>query len=208
MRALVYLFPLSGAVMRPSLVALALLLPAPALAGGVGLVATGGLHAERVYYYSLDEQTGGFKQQDPVNQVIPNFGGGVELILGDRDDKILGVFRGYYLMDSPQSETPDMKGSTYNIRSAPRDVGMISGGLQWGLVGAPTGLQLTLYTGIGSGFLTNDFTEFLTAEIGVGGTYTIQRRIQVHAELTGGLRYRKRFYHTENLTLGVRYLFD
>ncbi len=196
--------------MRPSLFALALLLPAPALAGGFGLIATGGLHSDRVYYYVPNETTGELEQAPPINQIGPNFGGGLELVLGDRDDKIMGVFRGYYLMDTAQVATEEMKDPSYayNLRTVPRDIGMVTGGLQWGLVGDPTGLQLVLTTTIGSGFLTSDFTEFLTAELGVGATYTVARHVQLHAEVSGGLRYRKRFYHTENLTLGVRYLFD
>ena len=196
--------------MRPSLFALALLLPAPALAGGFGLIATGGLHSDRVYYYTPNATTGEWEQAPPINQIGANFGGGLELVLGDRDDKILGVFRGYYLQDTPQVATEEMKDPSYayNLRTVPRDIGMVTGGLQWGMVGDPTGLQLVLTTTIGSGFLTSDFTEFLPAELGVGGTYTVARHFQIHAELTGGLRYRKRFFHTENLTLGVRYLFD
>ena len=195
--------------MRLSAVALLLALPLPAMAGGIGVVGTGGLHSDRLYYYAPDDQ-GELVQQEPVNQTNGNFGGGLELILGDRDNKIMGVFRGYYLQDMPQSLTSDMSKSGYvsNIRSEARDIGMITGGLQWGLVGEPTGFQLVLTTTIGTGFFTTDFTEFITGEVGIGATYTIKRRYQLHAEISGGARYRKRVYHTENIYLGVRYLFD
>ena len=36
----------------------------------------------------------------------------------------------------------------------------------------------------------------------------MKRNIQLHAEVDGGIRYRKRIYPTVNGTAGVRYLFD
>ena len=85
---------------------------------------------------------------------------------------------------------------------------MFTGGLQWGLVGDPTRMQLTAVTLLGSGFLTGDFTEFALAEGGIGGTFNPNRHMQVFAEVTGGIRYRKRVEPTFNGTAGVRYLFD
>lgn len=186
------------------------LLPSTALAGGVGLVGMGGVHSDRLYFYAEDE-SGTLVQQAPYNQINPNFGGGLELVLGDKDDKILGVFRAYYMQDAAQSASGPLADGgeyVYNIRTVPRDVGMLSGGIQWGLFGDPTGLQFILTSYIGSGFFTSDFTEFINGELGVGASYMFNRKIQVHAEVTGGVRYRKRLYHTENLYLGVRYLFD
>jgi hypothetical protein len=182
-------------------------LPLPALAGGFGIVGTGGMHGDRLYYYAPDAQ-GELVQQEPLDQLNANFGGGLELVLGDRDKKILGVFRGYYLQDTPQRVEDEMTGTVYNIRTAPRDIGMITGGLQWGLYGDPTGFQLILTSTIGTGFFTSDFTEFITGELGGGVSYTLQRRYQLHAEVSGGVRYRKSFYPTFNAYLGIRYLFD
>lgn len=207
--------------MRLSLLSLALMIPAPALAGGVGIIGTGGAHSDHLYYYSSELQTietdAGpeeqtiYTQKPMYSQVNPNFGGGLELILGDRDDKILGMFRIYYLQDTAQRAAgllAEPNDYTYNLRSIPRDLGVITGGLQWGLVGDPKGLQLNLLTNLGAGFFTDDFTEFVLAEAGLGGSYMVNRHLQLHADLTGGLRFRKGFYHTENFYLGARWLFD
>lgn len=194
--------------MRSALLAFALLLPAPAFAGGLGLFATGGLHGDRVFYYQPDPE-GNLVQADPVTQTNPNFGGGLELILGDRDNRIQGIFRGYFLQDGPQNDSFSTKDTdVFNIRTAPRNIGVIAGGIQWGLFGEPTGLQLVLDTTVGSGFLTQDFSEFVTVDAQVGGTYMINRKVQLHAEVGGGVRYRLRVTHAESLSLGVRYIFD
>jgi hypothetical protein len=134
-----------------------------------------------------------------------NFGGGIEIILGDKDNKILGLFRGYYLQDAPQTPA---EGEISVVRTESRDIGMITGGLQWGIVGDPTGLQLVAITNIGAGLFTADLTEFVLGEAGVGASFMPTRRVQVSATLTGGTRYRKRFFPTGNAYVGVRYLFD
>lgn len=196
-------FPAPARLLASSMIALfGLLLSAPAQAGGVGLIGTGGLHADRVYGYTGDVQ------EKPENQMNANYGTGFELTLGDRDNRISGIFRFYYLQDAPQSAPKNGDGVNYAIRTYSRDIGMFTGGLQWGLVGDPTRLQFTLVTLVGSGFLTKDFTEFAQGEVGVGGTFNPTRHMQVFAEATGGIRYRKRVYPTANATLGVRYLFD
>lgn len=182
-----------------------LLAAAPAHAGGLGLLGTGGMHGDRVYGYSTTD-TGDLKQDVPELQINANYGTGLELTLGDRDNRIVGLFRFWYLQDAAQS--PPKVGEVYAVRTTPRDVGMFTGGLQWGIVGDPTRLQFTAVTLIGSGFLTEDFTEFALAEAGVGGTFNPTRHMQIFAEATGGIRYRKRVYPTVNGTAGVRYLFD
>jgi len=177
----------------------------PAYAGGIGVLGTGGLHGDRVYGYSAND-AGTLKQDDPETQLNGNYGGGLELTLGDRDNRIVGVFRFFYLQDAAQS-APKV-GEVYAVRESTRDLGMFTGGLQWGLVGDPTRMQLTAVTLLGSGFLTGDFTEFALAEGGIGGTFNPNRHMQVFAEVTGGIRYRKRVEPTFNGTAGVRYLFD
>lgn len=182
--------------------ALGLLASHRAEAGGIGLIGTGGMHADRVYGYNGDVQA------KPEEQMNANYGTGLELTLGDRDNRISGIFRFYWLEDGPQSPPKNGDGVNYAIRTGTRDVGMFAGGLQWGLVGDPTRIQLTAVTLVGSGFLTNDFTEFAIGEAGIGGTFNATRHLQVFAEATGGIRYRKRVFPTVNGTLGVRYLFD
>lgn len=199
---------LSPARLLPPLFAslVALFSASPAFAGGVGLLGTGGMHGDRVYGYTTDPDTGNVKQNVPELQMNANFGTGLDVTLGDRDNRIVGVFRFWYLQDAAQS--PPKTGDVYAVRTSSRDVGMFSGGLQWGIVGDPTRLQLTAVTLIGSGFLTDDFTEFALGEAGIGGTFNPNRHMQVFAEVTGGIRYRKRVYPTANGTAGIRYLFD
>lgn len=177
----------------------------PAFAGGVGLVTTAGLHGDRVYSYEEDA-TGEATQLDPENQLNLNYGGGLEIVLGDKDLKIMGIFRGYYLRDAPQQEPQN--GPIFNIREESRDLGVINAGLQWGILGDPGALQLTIVGTLGAGVFTNDFTGYALGEAGVGGTWMAARRVQVAASVTGGARFRKRFYPTTNAYLGVRYLFD
>jgi hypothetical protein len=188
---------------------LAILLTAPtAFAGGFGVLGTGGVHGDRVYYYA-ENSVGEAVQQTPLDEINPNFGGGLELVLGDKDYKINGFFRLYYLADWPVTEPEDAGSYTFNLRTGSvRDLGMAEAGLQFGIWGEPDAFQLCIIGIIGSGLLTNDQTEFLTAEAGFGFTYTFARSVQLHAEVDGGIRYRKRLYPTVNGTAGVRYLFD
>lgn len=196
--------------MRLALAALALALPIPALAGGLGLMATGGGHSDRVYYYTYDDLTESYTQQEPMDYMGLDFGGGIEAVLGDRDNRVLGVFRAYYIQDAPQKEPEATGGETlvYNIRSEPRPVGMVNAGVQFGVLGDPANLQFIIVGTLGSGFLTTDWSEFLTAEVGVGGTYMLARNVQLAATVNGGTRYRKLFSPTVNGTLALRYLFD
>ena len=184
-----------------------LALPAPAFAGGIGLVTSAGGHSDRVWSYDVDEQL-------PVeNQLNANYGGGLEIILGDRDNKILGIFRGYYILDSPEHAPtrPDevaKEDYVYSFREEPRGIGLINAGIQWGIAGEPSGLQFTVVSTLGAGIFTDDLTEFLTAEVGPGATWMAARQVQLALSVTGGVRYRKHFYPQGNAYLGVRYLFD
>src|SRR5262245_38667067 len=89
--------------MRPAvvpLVALGLALAPAAHAGGIGLVGTGGFQTDHVYFYDASDDYAQYEQ----TQTLADFGGGVEIVLGDKDDKIIGIFRGYYLQDSPEKD--------------------------------------------------------------------------------------------------------
>ena len=96
--------------MRFAAAAFALTLAAPAQAGGVGLLLNGGAHSENVYFYSSQNADGveysnlNDYEQFQLVEYIPNYGGGVELLLGDRDQRILGSFRVYYNQDAPQAD--------------------------------------------------------------------------------------------------------
>ncbi|GDX80091.1 hypothetical protein LBMAG42_19020 [Deltaproteobacteria bacterium] len=188
---------------------LALLLSAsPSFAGGFGLFGTGGVHGDRVYYYA-ENSIGEAEQQAPLDEINSNGGGGLELILGDKDYKINGFFRFYFLADAPVTAPPDADQYTFNLRTEEwRPLGVVDAGLQFGLVGEPERFQLCLIGLLGSAVMTEDQTEFLQAQAGVGVTYTFARHFQAHAEVDGGIRYRKRLYPTVNASAGLRYLFD
>lgn len=196
-------------MLASSFLAAALFSTATAHAGGVGLLGTGGIHGDRVYYYK-ENAIGEFEQQAPYDQINPNLGGGLELVIGDKDYKINGTFRFYYLQDAPLQEPEDGCSDTLicNVRSTPRDVGMIDAGLHFGIFGEPERLQFVIVGMIGAGFMTVDQTEFIQAQAGVGGTYTMARHVQFHAEVVGGARYRKIVTPAVTGSAGVRYLFD
>jgi len=176
----------------------------PAHAGGFGIITTGGIHTDRVYYYYGDDL------QALNRQNRPNVGGGVELILGDRDDKVQGFVRGYYVIDAPQVDpaTAVELGATYTIRDETREIGMVSTGVQWTVYGDPMGFSLYLTSVMGSGIATTDNLEFLLLEGGAGGSYHLDKKIALFGELALGTRYRKAFYPNHNAYVGVRYLFD
>jgi hypothetical protein len=210
--------------MRFVLAAAALLATTEALAGGVGLIGTGGLHTDQVYFYDSSQSL----TQFPQVQLASSFGAGAEFILGDRDDRINGLFRGYWFRDSAQKNPAEVLNSDGSVkhgevaladpvqpenveaavRETPRDVGAATFGVQWGLVGDPTKAQLVLITALGAGFLTNDHSEFLTGNVGVGATFVVARDFQVIADVEYSARYRKGFSHGSNAFVGVRYLFD
>jgi hypothetical protein len=90
----------------------------------------------------------------------------------------------------------------------PRDVGVAEIGIQWGLLGDPSGLQLTLTTLIGTGFITSDSTEFFLADAGIGGTWSVAESIQLYANVGANFRHRKTPSYGPAAYAGVRYLFD
>jgi hypothetical protein len=205
-----------GAFMRrssllPLLVAAALAIPAPVQAGGIGLLGVAGIHNERAYYYNA-ELVQGIEQQ-----YRPTMGGGIEAVLGDRDDRIHGVARGYYLRDSPQLEpTPEgLDDPIFDIRDAPMHCGIATVGVLWGILGDPNAFQLHLVTHVGAGIVTvNGETEeassleFVLAEAGAGAEYRIARDVQLYVDAVFAGRYRKRFYPGANGVIGVRVIFD
>lgn len=198
--------------MRPilPLALIALAAPFPALAGGIGVVGTAGFHGDRVYAYSVDEIEQA-EQLAPQDQLNPNYGLGLEVVLGDKDLKVAGIFRGFYLQDAAL-QAPTNAGVdgelVYNVRDTPKDLGVVTAGLQWGVLGDPGALQMTVVGTIGAAVFTEAMDGYVTAEAGVGGTWMAARRTQVVASVTGGARYWKRFYPTTNAYAGVRYLFD
>jgi hypothetical protein len=200
--------------------ALAILPATPAFAGGVGVLATGGMHTERVYFYS-DHSPEGDPYSDPNDydqyslvQTLPNFGGGFELLLGDRDDRIMGSVRLMYVNDGVQvnpADVTDQVDPEYVVaayRDSARHLGFGMVGLSWGIIGDPGGFQLAAVGHVGSAFLTLDHTEFLAMQIGPGVTYKASRQIQLFGDIQYQARFRKGWSHSAGAIVGARYLFD
>lgn len=191
----------------PALVALAALLPATANAGGIGLIANGGAHGTQAYYYNRN------LQQGIDNQQRPNFGGGGEVIIGDKDDRVIGLMRMYGNVDFNPTE-PTLEGVSASSATFPtyeeatRADLVATMGIQWGLLGEPDGKQLILTTLFGSAFATVDNLEYAIGEVGVGGTMMLNDNFQAFATLNGNVRYRKRISGEGGAYVGVRFMFD
>ena len=190
-----------------------LALTSPALAGGIGFIGTAGFHNEPVFYYDRSNDLAQYQ----MNQLIPNYGAGLELVLGDRDDRILGTLRGYWTQDGPQT-APAASGQLSELvapadvvaahRSQAKNIGMASVGIQWGFYGNPDTFQLNAVAGVGSGFLTTDHTEFLFVEGGLGAHYQVARSAQIFGNALYSMRWRKGAQHGPIVYAGIRYLFD
>lgn len=191
------LSPLAGMILAYS---------ATAQAGGLGILTTAGVHNTTAYYY---DQAG---NQGVDAQTRLNYGAGLITALGDRDDKIQGIMRLWYLQDQPPANPdtgntvdpifPDLSGL------GPRHLGMFTAGVQWGVYGDPGGFLLTVETHAGSGFATSDATEFLLVQVGPGATMALRDSLVLFGSATADLRYRKRPSMSGNLTVGARVMFD
>lgn len=192
------------------LLAAALVLPAPAYAGGVGLTLASGFTSENVFFYDSSDNDKKYQQ----TQTILNFGTGLEFVLGDRDDKITGLFRGFWLQDAPQKDpaltttSVDPNDVVANVRDVPRNIGLATFGVQWGFLGKPDKFMLNAVTSVGAGFLTTDHTEFAMFQVGLGGTYAIGRTLQAYVDVSGIIRYRKIFHPGAEAHAGIRVMFD
>jgi hypothetical protein len=176
-------------------------LVSPAQAGGIGVLATGGVHQEAVYFY--DDNGDQFLQK----QYQSNYGYGGMAILGDRDDRILGVMKFYYQADAPPSADVGVADATLAVRTETRQLGIATAGIQWGLLGDPNGFIFGAVTHFGAGVVTVDNTEFMVIEAGPAAHYTFGT-MQVFAEATAQARYRKGLSYGGCGYVGVRYLFD
>lgn len=202
------------------LLAAATLASAPAHAGGIGILGHGGIHTERVFYYS-NVSEGGSAIDEPQNyrqfsqtQVLPQFGGGLEFILGDRDDKIIGVFRAAYNMDVAQNDPKDSaknvasESVVADFRSKANHVGIASMGLNWGILGKTDGFIAGFSAHVGSGFLTTDHNEFFQLMVGPSINYRLARQATLFVDVQYIMRVRKDLNHGAHGVAGVRYMFD
>lgn len=212
--------------MRFAAAIIALLASAPAYAGGIGPIVMGGFHNEPVYYYSSrvvnpDGSSGGrisnpneYPQfKDP--QFVGNVGSGLELMLGGRDDYIQGVFRLFWMMDTPQSDPragtdlQDVDALIANWRTTPTHTGVGTVGLQWGIIRAASDrFKFGASLHVGSGFISAQRNEFLLAMVGTNASYQINRTLEVFIDIDYGLRVRKSISHGLYGTAGLRVLFD
>lgn len=207
--------------MRTLVLSAALLASADAYAGGIGVLLHGGAHTEKAFFYSNHDP----ETDTPINvatnypqfeqtQFVPQFGGGFEFILGDRDDRIQGVFRGYYSMDAAQSDPADSTteiNSEYVVsehRTVARHVGMASMGLNWGAIGSTDGFQLGVSAHIGAGALTNDHSEFFQLMVGPTANYRLSNSVIGFADLHYIGRFRKGYSHGTQAMVGMRFMFD
>lgn len=196
----------------------------PAFAGGLGPLVVGGVHTESVHYYSSRADGGAGPafsdwreyEQTRSTQLIGNVGTGLELVLGDRNDAIQGVFRGYWQMDAPQYNP----GRRSNIgissealvapyRAVPRHTGVGTVGLQVRLLSfAEEKGRFGLSTHLGAGFASPTHEEFFIAQVGTNIAYRISRTLEVFGDLTYGFRVRKTISHGAYTAAGLRILFD
>lgn len=186
---------------------------ATAEAGSFGWYGQSGLHEGKAYYYRSDGKQG------VDSQFRPHAGTGFEMMLGDKDDRLIGQVRmgwnhDWALNNPTYTVTEDEDGVPYTYTHpdyesvANRNDGLISVGLQWGLWGEPTGFQVIGLTALTAGFWTVDNLEYFSPEVGAGVTYTMADQIQFHATASAAPRYRKMTFLGTNVTAGVRYLFD
>jgi hypothetical protein len=195
-------------LLQIALASVALSIGFNAHAGAIGLTTTGGFHQALSYYYSQDGQQGIDKQSRP------NYGVGLEAMVGDKDEKVQGLLRMNWVVDAPtlKPDTGDLDINDAVFPRAdkedPRSVGTLGLGVQWGVLGDPTGTQLNVSAVVGTGFITTDNTEFLMIEAGVGATHNLTSSLQANVNVMGTMRYRKRPSYGPNVYAGIRYLFD
>ncbi|NCG21635.1 MAG: hypothetical protein GWP91_21685 [Rhodobacterales bacterium] len=208
---------------RLAIATFGLLLAVPAQAGGVGVLMTGGMHSERVWFHSdhaipegggdavLIDSPKDYERYENT-QTLPNVGGGIELILGDRDDRFLGAFRIYALQDGPQSEpSSEVLKDEYivsNIRDTPRTTGLGTVGLTWGFLDLGDSMRLGVSTHIGSGFLTTDHLEYFALDAGPTYTWRASRNVMLVGDITWQMRHHKIASHSINAFVTARYMFD
>lgn len=193
-------------------------LSAPAYAGGIGVITRGGLQQQNVYVY--DDAAEQFR----VEQARPMYGVGIQGLLGDRDDRVIGLMRLSYHYDAPSVDDgiedaarAEADANEYAIDggltyATPPESGKATGvalaGVEWGLLPDPGAFQVNLISNIGAAVLTPDASEYVLIELGGGARYALTDTLQINGELTYDLRIRKGFSHAGGASLGVRYMFD
>ena len=210
--------------MRAAVSLFTLALSSPALAGGVGVMLTGGFHTQDVYFYSDAQDFGAGAsyasaqdyEQYKATQYLGNTGAGFEIVLGDRDSRFQGIFRGYWLMDTAEQDPSAALGLTdeeqthviATWRDDLRHTGVGTVGLQWMPVGDTSGFTFGAAIHIGAGFLTTDHTEYLLAQLGPVINYRFARNMVFWVDVNATLRFRKVASGGVSGNAGIRFLFD
>lgn len=202
---------LATAALPATLLATALFTSTAARAGGLGILGTGGFYQERLYYYDEGNNNAQYKQ----GQIIGTGGTGLELVLGDRDDRIVGIARTFWAFETPQQD-PSKKPAEgvrpadieATWREETRHVGVFAVGLQAGIIGDPSDAMLTVHGVVGSGFLTNNHTEYVYGELGAGGTLRLTPTLEGYANVAAHMRFRKWARGGMTGAVGLRVLFD
>ena len=210
--------------MRAAVPFLALALSSPALAGGIGVMLTGGFHTQDVYFYSDAQDFGAGPnyasasdyEQLKATEYLGNTGAGFEFVLGDRDSRFQGIFRGYWLMDTPEYDPSKSLGLSESEQShiigtwreELRHTGVGTVGLQWMPVGDTDAFTFGFAVHVGAGFITLDKTEYLLAQLGPVINYRVARNMVVWVDLNGTLRFRKNASGGISGNAGLRVLFD
>ncbi|MCB9797847.1 MAG: hypothetical protein H6741_34640 [Alphaproteobacteria bacterium] len=194
-----------------------------AFAGGLGVIATGGLHQENIYVYDSYDISSPDTEQTIVYQQRPTYGFGIVGVLGDRDDRVQGLMKAYYLADTAPTSSGVVDAAEANgavagtdglIFTLPREegdtrhLGIATAGVQWGILPDPGALQLVANTSLGAGVLTTDSTEFLIADVGLGATYSLSESLVLAGDVAYNMRIRKSLYHNANVNVGIRFMFD
>lgn len=201
---------LRSSVALAGLFALSPLVSSQAHAGGVGIIGAGGLYSGQAHYYNIEGDQG------IDNQLRPSTALGIETLLGDSDDKVQGIMRLYASFDSPVND-PDLSNESAPASSfthpayaslGTKTTGVMTVGVQWGIIGDPRGFQFGVMTLVGSGFWTDDNLEYFVAEPGAFVSYNVAERIQLLGNLNGQVRFRKSYKVGGSAYAGVRYLFD
>ncbi len=175
--------------LRSTLLALilgSLLLPASAMAGGIGGFNLTGFH----FGEALREGGGVGRWLDE--------GGGVEIVLGSQDSRIKGRIRFAYnaIIDL------DLVADGGGVQHA----GVFSGGAMVELLPAFDEKKFGLYIAVDVGVspLVTNGRAFVYLDAGPGVRIDVNERFGLFAEVTGWLRYEKGFYGGPMIFLGAR----
>ncbi|MCP4868908.1 MAG: hypothetical protein GY898_09330 [Proteobacteria bacterium] len=160
-----------------------LVLPAPALAGGVGVFDQTGFH----FGGALREGGGTGSWMDQ--------GGGIEIFLGKTDHRLSGRLRLSY------AAIIDLSGGVQHA-------GLFSVGAQVELLDLEKKFGLYPLLDLGVSPLVTQIRFFVFADAGIGARYRINDVVSIFGELTGLVRYDKAFTGGPLIFLGARFAID